>query len=47
MKMQITNEELKKHMRLFEVETTGMECNNETAASLRDREIDGTVCKEH
>ena len=41
MKVQITNEELKKHTRLFEVETTGIECNNETAASLRDPEIIG------
>ena len=39
MRVQITNEELKEHTRLFEVETTGMECNNETAASVRDREI--------
>ena len=39
MKVQITNEGLKKHTRLFELETTGIECNNETAASLRDREI--------
>ena len=39
MKVQITNEKLKKHTRLFEVDITGMEWNNEIAASLRDREI--------
>ena len=39
-RVEITNKELNENMRrLFKVETTGMECNNETAASLRDWEI--------
>jgi len=37
MRVQITNKELNENMRrLFKGETTGMECNNETAACLRD-----------
>ena len=40
MRVQITNEELNENMgRIFEEEATGMEYNNETAASLRDREV--------
>ena len=42
--VQIPNEDLnKKVTRLFEVEAMEMKCSNETAASLRDREKNGTV----
>lgn len=40
MRVENTNERLDENIRrLFEVETMGMECNNETAASLRDRAV--------
>ena len=40
MTVENTNERLDENIRrLFEVETMEMECNNETAASLRDRAV--------
>ena len=40
MRVENTNERLDENIRrLFEVETMGMECNNETEASLRDRAV--------
>lgn len=40
MRVENTNERLDENIRrLFEVETMGMECNNKTAASLRDRAV--------